>query len=244
MLDYVVVESYKELSELVASRMELQLEKKPDSTWLLPTGKTFLGAYEIISHAGPSVYDFSEATIFNLDERLGEPPSSPHSFQWYMRKKLIDCINVKPDNVHLMDGSIMSPERNEAYCKSFDQMLYEKGVDYGWLGLGGEGHVGYNESGSAFDSTTRVVDLAPRTIQDMLLEFENKIDIVPVKGRTVGIRNIFACLDLTGVANGKEKADAAYRSIKCKPDASCPASWMQLHEHALFILDEDAASKL
>jgi len=243
MPDVLVVESYKELSESIASRMAFQLAKKPDSTWLLPTGNTFLGAYDIISRAKPGTYDFSEATIFNLDERLGELPTSPHSFQWYMRKRFIYNINVKPENVHLMDGSIMSPEKNELYCKTWDWLLENPGVDYCYVGSGGKGHIGYNEDGSSFDSTTRIVDFVPRTIDDMIAEYDNDISRVPTKGRTVGIRNILDSRDIT-LAASKGKADAIYKALVPKPDISCPASALQLHENALFILDEDAASKL
>ncbi|MCX6820957.1 MAG: glucosamine-6-phosphate deaminase [Candidatus Aenigmarchaeota archaeon] len=238
-----VVKDYKELSEHVAYLIKTQLDRKHDATFLLPTGGTFLGAYDIISHARPGTYDFSEATIFNLDERLGTPPTDPHSFQRYMRKNLIDQINVKPENVHLMDGSVMSPERNDAYCKAFDRMLGERGVDYCWLGIGGEGHIGYNEAGSPFGSTTRVVDFSPRTIEDMLAEYDNDASRIPTKGRTVGIRNILASREPT-LAASKGKASAVYMALKCKPDRSCPASALQTHENALFIIDEAAASEL
>lgn len=242
---YFVVDDPEEFAELGATALEYQLDKKPRSTICLPTGDTYVSVYKkVVNDYKRCEVDFSKARIFNLDERYTLTAEHSRSFARYMKSNLLDHVNANNMNVHLIDGSLRHPDGMKLYCGNIDDALEARGVDLCMLGIGPEGHIAYNERGSAFDSRTRLVDLADRTIRDMLPQFGNDIEAVPRQAITLGIANIMKAGEVVLMANGEHKADAVYKALRCKPDASCPASALQMHENALFILDEAAASLL
>lgn len=216
--------------ELLAEKMATKIK-----TLGLATGSSPLGFYEAIRQ---SELDFSDMVSINLDEYVGIDDQNEQSYAYFMQKELFDA---KPFKVsYLPDGKA---DDLEAAAKAYDQIIAENPIDFQILGIGRNGHIGFNEPGTSFDETTHIVDLAPSTIEANSRFFDS-IDEVPKQAMSMGIASIMASKTIVLMAFGAEKAEAIKQMIQGPVTESLPASVLQKHKDLVVIIDEAAGSKL
>ncbi|MGV3061220.1 glucosamine-6-phosphate deaminase [Streptococcus hyovaginalis] len=216
--------------ELLAEKMATKIK-----TLGLATGSSPLGFYEAIRQ---SDLEFSDMVSINLDEYVGIDDQNEQSYAYFMQKELFDA---KPFRVsYLPDGKA---DDLEAAAKAYDQIIAENPIDFQILGIGRNGHIGFNEPGTSFDETTHIVDLAPSTIEANSRFFDS-IDEVPKQAMSMGIASIMASKTIVLMAFGAEKAEAIKQMIQGPVTESLPASVLQKHKDLVVIIDEAAGSKL
>ena len=201
----------------------------------LATGSTPETLYELLRE---SDLDFTNTVSINLDEYLGLDPTHSQSYNYFMKEKLFDAKPFKAN--YLPDGSNSNGEEESA---KYEEVLANNPIDLQILGIGTNGHIGFNEPGSAFDSITRVVDLVEETIDANARFFESKDD-VPTQAISMGIGSILKAKKIILFAYGENKADAIQKMIEETPSTDLPASALQNHKDVTIIMDEAAASKL
>jgi len=185
--------------------------------------------------------DFSQTVTFNLDEYIGLDPAHPASYHHFMEEKLFRHINVSYERIHIPDGLT---EDVPAYCAAYEQSISAAGgIDLQVLGLGSDGHLGFNEPGSSLASRTRIKTLTERTRRDNTRFFADG-DSVPHHVITMGLGTIMESRLSVLLAFGRAKAEAVAASVEGPVTASVPGSLLQFHPHAKFILDIEAASAL
>lgn len=218
------------------------LRAKPAAVLGLATGGTMLPLYRELGqrHAEHQV-SFAQSTSFNLDEYVGLPPDHPCSYHRYMREAFFDHIDIRPAQTHLPKGDNPDPQ---AEARAYEALIAEAGgIDLQILGIGRNGHIGFNEPTSSLASRTRIKTLTDDTRRANQRYFSS-FDETPRYAITMGVATILdsrACLLL---ATGRAKADAVARMIEGPLSAACPASALQMHPKATIILDNDAASAL
>ncbi|MDY3023969.1 MAG: glucosamine-6-phosphate deaminase [Streptococcus hyovaginalis] len=216
--------------ELLAEKMATKIK-----TLGLATGSSPLGFYEAIRQ---SDLEFSDMVSINLDEYVGIDDQNEQSYAYFMQKELFDA---KPFRVsYLPDGKA---DDLEAAAKAYDQIIAENPIDFQILGIGRNGHIGFNEPGTSFDETTHIVDLAPSTIEANSRFFDS-IDEVPKQAMSMGIASIMASKTIVLMAFGAEKAEAIKQMIQGPVTENLPASVLQKHKDLVVIIDEAAGSKL
>lgn len=225
-----------EVAEMIAEA----IRSKPESVLGLATGGTPVGTYrELVRMHREDGLDFSEVTSFNLDEYVGLGPDHPQSFRHFMQQHLFDHVNIT--NTHVPDGLASDIA---LHARAYEENIrIAGGIDLQILGIGSNGHIAFNEPGSAADSRTRAIDLTADTIQANSRFFDS-IDEVPRHAITMGIGTILEAKRIVLMAMGEGKADAVKRAIEDDPDVSHPASWLQQHDEVTFVLDQDAAREL
>ena len=207
-----------------------------------PTGKTPLGLYEkLVGLYNQGGIDFASVIAFNLDEYVGLEESHPQSFGYYMDNHLFQHVNIKRENIFRLNGQ---PGDIEEHCRSYERKIQEVGgIDVQILGIGKNGHIAFNEPGSSLSSRTRLKILTPGTVEANKPFFQNEKK-VPRFCLTMGIGTILETKMTLLLASGKDKAESVARAIEGPVTASVPASALQLHPQAKFIIDEAAASGL
>ncbi|MBN2899463.1 MAG: glucosamine-6-phosphate deaminase [Clostridia bacterium] len=235
-----IVNSYDELSAKAASIIISQLILKPDSVLGLATGSTPEGLYQhLIKKYNEGIFNFSQAKSFNLDEYVGLEPTNPNSYRYYMEKHLFSKIDLQAESIHMPNGMAASPE---AECAAYEQKIKDAGgVDVQILGIGRNGHIGFNEPSVDFQATTHVVSLDEKTIEDNARFFDH-IDDVPKQAISMGIKTIMSSKKIILLASGGSKAEALYEMIYGKISPSVPASILQLHKDVTVICDEAAGA--
>ena len=231
---------YKDMSRKAANIISAQVIMKPNCVLGLATGGTPVGAYaQLVDWYNKGDLDFSEVTTVNLDEYRGLPKEHPESYWSFMHKNLFDKVNIRPEAIHLPDGT--NPDAADA-CKKYNEIIHSVGgIDLQLLGIGGNGHIGFNEPGSAFESLTHCVALKEDTIKANARFFET-MDDVPKYAYTMGIKNIMSAKKVLLLASGKNKAKAVYESFFGPIVPGVPASVLQLHNDVIVIADEEALS--
>ncbi len=216
---------------------------KPDAVLGLATGGTPLALYsELIAAHKDHAFDFSRVTTFNLDEYIGLPEEHPQSYHAFMHENLFRHINIQPARIHIPDGNAADIK---AHCIAYEQAIRDAGgVDLQLLGIGSDGHIGFNEPTSSFGSRTRTKTLTRQTIKDNARFFEDDPALVPKHCITMGIATILEARCALLLAFGKGKADAIAATVEGPLSAMIPASALQLHPNAKIIIDQDAAAKL
>lgn len=234
--------TYEDMSREAASIVAQRIRRKPDMVLGLATGSTPLGLYrELIRRHIEDGLDFSKVTTFNLDEYIGLPPTHDQSYHYFMNEGLFDHVNVERSRVHVPDG--MAPDV-EAFCEWYEERIrHFGGIDLQVLGIGSNGHIAFNEPGSSLGSRTRIKTLTERTVRDNARFFAT-LEEVPRQAITMGIGTIMEARELIILANGEKKADAVKAAVEGPITAMTPASIVQMHRKAYFIVDEAAASKL
>ncbi|MEO5895467.1 MAG: glucosamine-6-phosphate deaminase [Vicinamibacterales bacterium] len=227
----------------LASRVVHAVRKKPALVLGLPTGRTPLLLYaELVRRAAEGRVDFSEVTTFNLDEFVGIPPSHPGSYRSFMQRYLFDGVNVDPTRVHFLDGSATDPvDEGCRYEKAIEQ---SGGIDLQILGIGSNGHIGFNEPGSALEARTHLVTLKPETRRSNAALFGGTADAVPSQALSMGMATILGARSIVLVATGERKAACVEQLVSGSIRTQLPASFLQLHSDVEIMLDEAAASKL
>jgi len=238
----IVVDNYEEMSKKAALMVASQVMLKPDSVLGLATGDTPQGMYkEIVKLYGKGEVDFKEVRTFNLDEYYGLDRENAQSYYNYMNINLFDNINISKNNINMPDG--MAKDVDES-CQFYeDKIKTLGGIDMQVLGIGGNGHIGFNEPNVNFEAQTHLVNLDEETIEANSRFFKS-IDDVPVKAISMGIKTIMNSKKIILLANGLNKAEAIEKAINGKINPSIPASILQLHNDVTIIIDKEAASKL
>jgi glucosamine-6-phosphate deaminase len=224
-------------AEIVAGKVR----EKPEAVFLLPTGTTPLGMYRrLVEMHQREGLSFDRATFFNLDEYLGLPPDHPASYHVYMEENFYRLVDADPAQIHVPEGSAPDPE---AECERYETAIREAGgVDLCVLGIGRNGHIGFNEPGAPFDSRTRVVRLAESTRRVNASDFEG--DRAPERAITVGMATIFESREVLILASGANKARAVAVAIEGEISDAVPASMLRRHPNTTFLLDQEAAAAL
>ena len=236
----IVVKDYEQMSDVAFEIMASVLDAKEDAVIGLATGTTPIGLYSRMIDDCKNGRSYAKVKTANLDEYYGIEPSNEQSYVSFMKAKLFDHIDIDQNNTHIELSNAKDPQ---AECDRYTALLEKMPRDIQVLGIGSNGHVGFNEPNTPFGSDTHVVDLTESTIKDNSRLF-NSIDEVPTQALTMGIKQVMQAKKIILLANGKNKAKAVYDAIKGKVDEACPASILQLHPDVTFIVDEDAASLL
>ncbi len=241
-MEIIVAKNYREMSIIAADLALRQLARKKSSVLGLATGNTPIGFYrELVKANHRGDVSFKNVKTFNLDEFAGLDDTDRGSLFYYMRKHLFDKVDLQPKNINMIDGRA---KNLKAECHRFDQAIKKAGgIDWQLLGIGGNGHIGWNEPGTSFKSRTHLLDL---TIKSRRAQAENfkSIKEVPRQGLTMGIGTIMEAKQLVLLADGKEKAKIVREALRGRIRQRVPATALQRHPNLTVILDEDAASAL
>lgn len=233
---------YKDMSRKAANIISAQVIMKPNCVLGLATGSTPVGTYQqLIEWYKKGDLDFSEVTSVNLDEYKGLPKENDQSYYYFMHTNLFDHVNIRPDHTHLPDGTEPDSKKECARYEALIQSL--GGVDLQLLGLGHNGHIGFNEPGTAFDKETHCVDLQERTIEANKRFFASAAD-VPRQAYTMGIKTIMQAKKILIVVSGEDKAQIVRDAFFGPVTPSVPASILQLHNDVTLVADAAALSKI
>ena len=215
-----------------------EITKKDGCVIGLATGSTPVPTYqELIRLNKEGVVDFSKVISYNLDEYVGLAPDHPCSYRRFMNEQLFDHINIDKANTHVPDGL-------KCNAAEYEEMIHRAGgVDLQLLGIGTDGHIGFNEPADEFVYPTNVVKLTEGTRKDNAWFF-NSLDEVPTSAISMGIGTIMSARRILMIITGKNKADTVVAALKGPVAPQMPASILRMHQNVLVLLDEDAASKL
>jgi len=241
MIQYTIVDNMETMGYWAADMVAEQIGRKPDSVLGLATGSTPLPLYgELVRRSEAGEVDFTAVRTVNLDEYVGLPSDHPQSYRYFMREHLFDRIPIDPENTALPDG--MAQDLS-AECRAYDQLI-EKwgGIDLQVLGIGHNGHIGFNEPGSVFTLKTHVVDISERTRIANARFFGDDPQKVPAQAITMGIGNIMAARRILLLVSGESKAEILERALCGDVTPQVPGSVLQLHPDVTVIADREAAS--
>jgi glucosamine-6-phosphate deaminase len=227
----------------LARRISRALDQNPRLVLGLPTGKTPVSLYHelaAISAAGHA--DFSQALTFNLDEFLGIPPTHPSSYRQYMQHHLFGRVNLRPENIHFLDGSSRDPARE---CARYEKAIQEAGgIDIQILGIGTNGHIGFNEPAAELQARSHRVTLKPETRRSNAALFQGDVQAVPHEALSMGMATILHARAIVLLATGRSKASCVERLLNGPITTALPASFLQLHHDVEVMVDEGAAADL
>lgn len=233
---------YKDMSRKAANIISAQVIMKPNCVLGLATGSTPIGTYDqLVEWYNKGDLDFSEVTTVNLDEYKGLPRTNDQSYYYFMHQHLFDRVNIDPERTNVPNG--MEPDA-EKECGRYEELIrLLGGVDLQLLGLGHNGHIGFNEPGEAFEKETHCVDLTESTIEANKRFFASADD-VPKQAYTMGIKTIMQAKKILIVVNGENKADIVERAFFGPVTPEVPASILQLHNDVTLVGDETALAKI
>lgn len=233
---------YEDMSRKAANIIASQVVLKPDCVLGLATGSTPIGAYkDLVEKYEQGDLDFSQVTTVNLDEYKGLPRENDQSYYYFMHDNLFDHVNVKPENTHLPDGT--KEDANEE-CARYEELIRSLGgQDLQLLGLGHNGHIGFNEPDTVFEKTTHCVDLQESTLEANKRFFASADD-VPKQAYTMGIGTIMQAKKILVVVSGEDKADTVAKAFFGPVTPEVPASILQFHKDVILVADEAALSKV
>ena len=238
----ICAKDYKEMSEMAADIIGAQVLLKPDAVLGLATGSTPIGTYEeLVRRYEAGRLDFSKIKTVNLDEYRGLTRDNDQSYYYFMHTHLFDHININKNNTNVPDG--MEPDALKAGQDYENIIKNYGGIDLQLLGLGNNGHIGFNEPGDEFIDKTHVVDLTESTIEANKRFFKS-IDDVPKQAYTMGIGSIMRAKRVLMVVNGKGKAEIVKEAFFGPITPKVPASILQLHNDFILIGDAEALSCL
>lgn len=241
MIKITKAKDYNEMSRKAANIISAQVIMKPDCVLGLATGSSPLGIYaQLIDWYKKGDLDFSQTKTVNLDEYRGLSHDNDQSYYYFMNENFFKHININPANTHVPDGT--EPDAVKA-CARHETVIQELGgIDLQLLGLGLNGHIGFNEPGSAFEKETHCVDLTKSTIQANSRFFE-KMEDVPTQAYTMGIKSIMMAKKILIVVSGEAKADIVKESFFGPVVPQVPASILQMHPDVTLIADAAALSR-
>jgi glucosamine-6-phosphate deaminase len=241
-VNVIIVKNDSEMGKRAADLIAEDMGRQPHYVFGFATGSTPLPLYrELIRRNRARELDFCTAVTFNLDEYVGLQPDHPQSYRYFMEQNLFGRININPAATHVPDGASRRPEE---FCDEYEYLIEKVGgIDFQVLGIGGNGHIGFNEPGSSLASRTRVVKLTKSTIAANARFFASARE-VPKRAITMGIGTILEAQRIVLLASGAGKADAVAQALEGPVTASCPASALQLHPGVTFVITQNAATKL
>jgi len=233
---------YTAMSRKAANIISAQVILKPDSVLGLATGSTPVGVYrQLVDWYRKGDLDFAKVRTVNLDEYCGLAPDHPQSYRFYMESNLFSQVNIQPENTHLPDGLAQDPA---AECVRYDHLISDLGgIDLQLLGIGHNGHIGFNEPDEAFGKMTHQVRLNERTVEANARYFASA-DEMPKFAYTMGIRAIMQARKILLVVNGSDKAEILMQALTGPVTPTVPGSILQLHPDVTVVADEAALALL
>ena len=244
----IVVDDHEHIARLVANRIATLIREKDAAGEMavlgLATGSTPIGVYrELIRMHRENGLSFRHVMTFNLDEYYPMPKESIHSYHRFMWENLFSHIDIRPENVHIPDGSI-ARERVEDFCRRYEDAIVDAGgVDFQILGIGKTGHIGFNEPGSGSDSRTRLVTLDAITRRDAAADFFGE-EFVPREAITMGVATILDAHEIAIIATGEHKSSIVRRAVEGDIDVEVAATFLQRHPDTAFYVDRAAGAEL
>ena len=230
----IICDTYEEASLAAAKIVASQITLKPESVLGFPTGSTPVGMYDNLSKMD---LDFSKVTTFNLDEYLGLPKENDQSYWYFMNKNLYSRVNLKPENTNIPDGMADDIEK---MCAAYDEKIASLGgLDLMVLGIGPNGHIGFNEPDSYLEAPTHVVTLTKETIDANSRFFENRED-VPKKAVTMGVGSIMKAKKILIIITGAAKKEVAKGLLDGKVTTENPATMLHMHPDVTVVFDKEA----
>ncbi len=236
------IDNYNELSEQAADIVAIEVQTKKNTVLGLPTGSTPLGMYAcLVKMYKKNEIDFKNVITFNLDEYIGLPPDHPQSYNYYMHSNFFDHVNVKKSNIHIPHCKDQDPI---LICREYEQNIKRAGgIDLQILGIGTNGHIGFNEPDEYLYTETHLVELTEETIEANSRFFKSR-DEVPLQAVTMGVGSIMGAAKIILLASGESKAEAVKEMLSGKVTTRVPASFLQLHRDVTVLVDIEAASLL
>ncbi len=234
----IKVKNYEEMSYEASLVIKELLQAKPDATLGLATGSSPIGLYQnLIKFYENGEISFKDVKTYNLDEYCELPRSHPESYFSFMHRNLFNHVDIKEENIHIpcSEGSDLA-----ALCKEYNDQLNAASVDLQLLGIGANGHIGFNEPNTPFSQETFIVELTEKTRKDNQ-RFFNSLDEVPTHAMTMGIANIMRAKKLLMVISGANKAEAVKKLVSGVITEEFPASILNKHDDVIVIVDEEAA---
>ena len=236
-MNIIRASDYLETSKIAADIIASQICRKPNSVLGLATGGSPVGTYEQLIEKHRAGLDFSQIRTVNLDEYVGLAPDHPQSYARYMSENFYDHINISPENVHIPDGTDADTQHQ---CEAYDQIIRSLGgIDLQLLGIGHNGHIGFNEPSLSFSKGTHCVDLTHTTIAANARFFEDESE-VPKRAYTMGIRHIMQARQVIMIVTGSDKAEVLKEAFYGPVTPAVPASILQFHPDFTLIADADA----
>lgn len=241
-MNVIVVDTREELSRVAADEVSAAIAANPACVLGLATGTTPIGMYDaLVSDYEAGLLSFKDVTTFNLDEYRGLAPDHPQSYRYFMRHHLFDRVDIDPERTHLPNGA---DARAEAMCAAYERAIRDAGgIDLQVLGIGHNGHIGFNEPADEFPPVTHLVQLAERTIEANSRLFDS-IDEVPREAYTMGIGTIMGARRILLLATGADKAAIVRDALQGEVTPRVPASVLQEHADVTVLLDKEAAQCL
>ena len=232
-----------DVSRALATRIAAEIRTKPDIVLGLPTGRTPLELYaELVRRHVAGEIDFSRVTTFNLDEFLGVPAKHPGSYRSFMERYLFEHVNIDPARIHFLDGAAEEPA---AECERYEHEVDAAGgIDLQIIGIGTNGHIGFNEPAAELDARTHRVKLKPETRRSNAALFGGDPENVPAEALSMGMGTILQARSVVLLATGAGKANCVERVVHGPITTLLPASFLQLHRQAVLMLDDAAAARL
>lgn len=236
-MEFIKVKTYEELSEITGKMIIEQINTKPDSVLGLATGSTPIGTYKYLIEAyKKGEVDFSDVKSVNLDEYCGISEDNDQSYRYFMNKNLFDSINISKANTYVPCGMAADFEEE---AKRYDGVIAQVGqIDIQLLGIGNNGHIGFNEPSDKFSEGTNIVDLSETTIKANS-RFFDKIEDVPTKAITMGVKSIMDAKKIILIANGQGKKDIVEKAAYGEVTPLVPASILQKHKDVTIIFSEE-----
>ncbi|MCM3741818.1 glucosamine-6-phosphate deaminase [Oceanobacillus luteolus] len=237
-MEFIKVKDFKEMSMKAAEVIADRVKESEKPVLGLATGSTPEGLYKIlVEKYKQGEIDFSKTVTFNLDEYIGLPDDDPQSYHYFMNENLFKHINIPAENTHVPSGMAEDVQQE---CRDYESLIQSTGkIDLQILGIGKNGHIGFNEPGTAFDSRTHIVDLDETTIQANARFFDS-IDDVPTKAITMGIGTILESKEILMIISGEGKREAVTKLLQGEISKDFPASALHKHPNTTVIIDEAA----
>lgn len=241
-MDIIRVKDYEEMSEKASSIVAERMAHLKNPVLGLATGSTPEGLYQkLIAKNNRNEISFKDTTTFNLDEYVGLEKTDPNSYHFYMNNKLFSHIDIAAEQTHVPNGAASDAGKE---CKDYEELIRKNGnIDLQLLGLGLNGHIGFNEPGTPSSSRTHIVELDEST-RNANARFFNSMDEVPTKAITMGIETIMESKEILLLVSGENKAGAVERLINGEISEDFPASILQNHDRVTIIADEAALSRM
>ncbi|QDP41291.1 glucosamine-6-phosphate deaminase [Radiobacillus deserti] len=236
------VKHYEEMSKKASELIINRIKQMPKTVLGLATGSTPEGMYkELVQAHKNGEISFSNTTTYNLDEYIGLPSEDKNSYRFYMNDRLFHHIDIPLEQTNVPNGMASDLTKE---CKVYDESIRQSGgIDLQVLGIGVNGHIGFNEPGTSFETGTHVVQLAPSTIHANARFFASEED-VPKQAITMGIQSIMKSKEIILLISGAKKADAVFQLLHGEVSEIFPASILQNHQNVHLIADEAALSKV
>jgi glucosamine-6-phosphate deaminase len=234
----IVGKDYKEMSRKAANILSAQVILNPHSVIGLATGSTPQGMYaQLVDWYKKDDIDFAHVKTFNLDEYYGLDKNNPQSYYYFMNHHLFGHVNIKPENIHIPNGSA---ENIEKECQDYEEkIIHMGGIDLQVLGIGHNGHIGFNEPDVKFEQQTHFVNLDQNTIRANA-RFFDRIEDVPTQAISVGVKTIMHARKILLLCSGEDKAEILYKALKGEITPEVPASALQLHPDVTVVADTAA----